>query len=209
MKVVVFGASRGVGRQLVERALLKGYDVTAAIRTVGIIRDVNQRLRVVQCDVLDAERVSEAIAGQNAVLCAVGLSNRAPVTLYSTAARTIARGMAAHGVRRLVFLSNFGVLDETADDLRGRALLFLIKRVLRNTLADHRRALEEIRASVPEWIAVRALPLTNSPLTGHYRIALEGLPACGMSIARADVADFMVRQIESNDNLRQAPAIGY
>jgi len=209
MKVVIFGASRGVGRQLVERALLTGHDVTAAVRTVGTLRDADERLRVVQSDVLNAERVSETVAGQDVVLCAVGSSNRPPVSLYSTAAGNIAQGMAAHGVRRLVFLSNFGVHNETANDLRGRALLFLIKRVLRHTLADHRRALDEIRASVPEWIAVRAMPLTNGPWTGRYRTALEGLPAGGSRIARADVADFMVRQIESDDYLRQVPAIAY
>lgn len=206
---MIFGASRGVGRQLVERALLNGHDVTAAVRTLEPMHDTGGRQRVAQCDVLDAERVSQTIARQDAVLCAIGTNARGPVTLYSTAARNIVQGMQAHGVPRLVFLSNFGVLDETADDLRGRALLFLIKRVLRHTLADHRRALDVIRSFAPEWIAVRALPLTNGPWTGQFRTALEGLPAGGTRIARADVADFMVRQVESDDYLRKVPAIAY
>ncbi len=209
MKVVIFGASRGVGRQLVERALLNGHDVTAVVRTLGTLHNTNERLRIVQGDVRDANRVSETIAGQDAVLCAVGSSNRAPVTLYSTAARNIVRGMRAHGVDRLVYLSNFGVLNESADDLPGRALLVLIKLVLRHTLADHRRALDEIRDGASEWVAVRAMPLTNGPWTGRYRTTIEGLPAGGRRIARADVADFMVRQINGNDFLRTVPAIAY
>jgi hypothetical protein len=104
-------------------------------------------------------------------------------------------------VRLLVFLSNFGVLDETARDLRGVALLFLAKRLIRHTLADHRQALKEIQNHVLEWIAVRPLPLTNGRRTGRYRTTVDGIPAKSSYIARADVADFMIRQAADNSYL--------
>jgi hypothetical protein len=87
--------------------------------------------------------------------------------------------MAAHGIRRLIFLSNFGVLQEKAIDVRGAALLLLARWVLRHTLADHRRALDVIRQTVPEWIAVRPMALTNGAATRQYRITEEGIPARG------------------------------
>jgi hypothetical protein len=124
-------------------------------------------------------------------------------------ARNIVQAMQAQQVRRLVFLSNFGVLGETAQDLRGAALLFLAKRLIRHTLADHRRALEEIQDHAPEWIAVRPLPLTNGPWTGQYRTAVDGIPAKSSHIARADVADFMMRQATDNRYLNKTPAIAY
>jgi hypothetical protein len=95
------------------------------------------------------------------------------------------------------------------EPLRGAALLFLAKRMIRHTLADHRRALQEIQDHVSEWIAVRPLPLTNGPWTGKYRTAVDGIPAKSSHIARADVADFMMRQATDNSYLNKAPAIAY
>ncbi|WP_134498101.1 NAD(P)-dependent oxidoreductase [Microvirga pakistanensis] len=152
MNIIVFGASGGVGRCLVERALSEGHKVTA--------------------------------------------DTRGRTDLYSTAARNIVRGMRLQRVRRLIFLSNFGVLVETATDIREVALLFLAKRVLRHTLDDHRQALDIIQEHVPEWIAVRPLPLTNGVPTRRYRIAVDGIPANGTHITRADVAHFMLRQAQ-------------
>ena len=209
MKVLIIGASRGVGRFLLEGALAQHHHVTAAVRDPAVVDIQHERLHIVRCDVLDAEAVPRALAGQDVVFCTIGDKSRGPTTLYSTAARNIVQAMQAHQVRRLVFLSNFGVLDERARDLRGAALLFLAKRVIRHTLADHRKALQDIRDHAPEWIAVRPLPLTNGPWTGQYRTAVDGIPAKSSHIARADVADFMLRQATDDSYLNKTPAIAY
>jgi putative NADH-flavin reductase len=209
MKVLIIGASRGVGRCLLERALAQHHQVTAAVRNPAAVDIQHEQLHVVPCDVLDAGSVTRALAGQDVVFCTIGDKSRGPTTLYSTGARNIVQAMQAQQVRRLVFLSNFGVLGETAQDLRGAALLFLAKRLIRHTLADHRQALEEIQNNVPEWIAVRPLPLTHGPWTGQYRTAVDGIPAKCSHIARADVADFMMRQATDNSYVGKAPAIAY
>ena len=81
------------------------------------------------------------------MFCAIGTDSRGPTTLYSSAAQNVVAGMRQHGVRRLVFLSNFGVLDEKASDVIGSLMLVLVRRVIRHTLADHRRALETMIAA--------------------------------------------------------------
>jgi putative NADH-flavin reductase len=159
--------------------------------------------------VLNPRLVQQAIAGQDVVFCTLGAASNGPTTLYSTGIRNILQGMEAHQVRRLIFLSNFGVLNETAQDVRGAALLWMVKRFIRHTLADHRRALEEVQRHNMEWIAVRPLALTNGLGTGRYRIATDGIPVRGMRIARADVADFMIRQVTSDDYVYKVPAIAY
>jgi putative NADH-flavin reductase len=209
MNVIIFGANRGVGRCLLDQALAQDYHVTAAVRNPATVNITHERLRVVPCDVLNPASVNQALAGQDVVFCTLGTHSKGPITLYSAGAHNIVQGMQAHQVRRLIFLSNFGILGETAQDLQGAALLFLVKRLIRHTLADHRRALEKIRECAPEWIVVRPLPLNNGPLTGCYRIAVDNLPAKGMHIARADVADFMLRQATSDDYLYKVPAIAY
>jgi putative NADH-flavin reductase len=209
MNIVVIGASRGVGSRVVERALVEGHRVTAAVRNLAGMQAQHERLRIVACDVRDPVAVSAAVRGQDAVVCAVGAENNDSITLYSTAAENILRGMREHGVRRLVFLSNFGVLDETATDWRGSILLFLVRRVIKHTLADHRRALEKLRRSELQWTAVRPMALTNGPAIGRYRIALDALPAKGWRIARADVAEFMLRQAQDDRYLHEVPALAY
>lgn len=209
MNIVIFGANGGVGRCLVEQALALGYQVTAAVRQPANITITHPRLRVLPCNVLNADSVKQALVGQDVAFCTLGTHAKGAITLYSAGAHNIVQGMQACQVSRLIFLSNFGILGEVAQDIWGAALLFLIRWFIPYTLADHRRALEEIREQAPEWVLVRPLPLTNAPKTGHYRIAVNDLPASGKQIARADVADFMLRQATSNDYLCKVPAIAY
>lgn len=209
MKVVVIGANGGVGHHLVEQALAEGHNVTAAVRSPETVKITHERLRVLKCDALNEASVYQAVAGQDVVFCALGDPSRGPTSLYSKGAHNILRAMQANEVPRLVFLSNFGILGERAQDLIGATMLFLVKRLIRHTIEDHRRALEEIRAHAVEWIVVRPMALTNGPRTGRYRIALDGLPAKGRKVARADVAHFMLRHATGSEYLNQVPAIAY
>jgi putative NADH-flavin reductase len=113
------------------------------------------------------------------------------------------------GVRRLMFLSNFGVLGEKGSGAPTAAVVFLAKLTLRPTLEDHRRALDELRKHDSEWIAVRPMMLTDGARTGEYRVALDGLPRGGARISRADVADFMLKQVTSGEYVHRVPAIAY
>jgi putative NADH-flavin reductase len=158
---------------------------------------------------MDAAAVQRAIAGHDAVLCAVGIRSNGPIALYSTAARNIVAAMQTTGIRRLVFLSNFGALNERGSGLRQSMLLFLIVRVLHQTLSDHRAAIEVMAASDIDWTAVRAMALTNGPLTGRYRLSTDGLPEKGTQIARTDVAHFMLEAVEHGTLSVRTPAIAY
>jgi putative NADH-flavin reductase len=208
VKFIVFGANGGVGRSIVDQGLKRGHEVTAAVRAPGG-GNVPHGARIALCDVMDTAAVQRAIAGHDAVFCAVGTRSTGPLTLYSTAARNIVAAMQTGGIRRLVFLSNFGVLNERGVGLRQSMLLFLIARVLRHTLNDHRAALEVMAASDIDWTAVRAMALNNERLTGKYRLAIDGLPEKGTQIARADVAHFMLEAVERGALSRRTPAISY
>lgn len=209
MNIVIIGANGGVGRCLVEQALAAGHNVTAAVRTPGSIALEHPALRITRCDVREAESVAAAVAGQQAVLVALGDPSRGPTALYSTGASNVIAAMRAHAVRRLVFLSNFGVLGERASDPVGALLLMMLRRVVRHTLADHARALETIRQWDGDWVAVRPMAMDRGPLTARYRVAVEGLPMRGRRISRADVADFMLKQVTGHEYLHTVPALAY
>jgi putative NADH-flavin reductase len=209
MNIIIFGASRGVGRCLVERALADGHTVTAVARGPVNSTAPHARLRAVRCDVRDTASVCATVAGHDVIFGTLGSGSRKSAQLYAAGARSMLEGMEKHGIRRLIFLSNFGVLGEEGQGLRQKALLMLASYMLRDTLADHQLALNEIRRRAREWVVVRPLALTNGPSTGRYRLSADNLPAGGTQISRFDVADFMLRQATEDRYLGAVPAIAY
>src|SRR5438876_850053 len=121
--------------------------------------------------------------------------------------RHILDAMERHGVRRIVVLSAAGALHERVGSIVGSLGLILARAFLPGVYREHRAMLEELRTRNLDWIAVRPVILTNGPWTGRYRVAAEGIPRGGYRVSRADVADFMIRQLTSDEFVRKMPAI--
>jgi putative NADH-flavin reductase len=207
MNVLVFGASGATGRLLVERATAAGHGVTAFVRDPARI-DLNVAgLKIVQGDVLDAGSVDRAVAGHDAVLSALGNDARRPPPVLSQGIVHILDAMEGHRVRRIVVLTAAGALRERAGFLAGSAGLRLARFMMSGLYEEHRKMLEELRRRDLDWIAVRAVILTNGPPRGRYRIVVEGIPHWGALVSRADVADFMIQQLTRNEFVRTMPAI--
>jgi len=209
VNVVVFGATGDTGRWITDRAVQAGHEVTAFVRDPGRMPVVHDRVKVVRGDVLDAASVDGAVAGQNAVLSALGSSARNPAPVLSTGVRHILDAMERHHVRRIVALSAAGALGESAGFLFGNLGLRIFRMWLPEVYGAHRKMLEELQRRGVDWIAVRAVLLTNAPPKGRYRVAIEGIPRWGFRISRPDVAEFMVRQMTSDEFVRKMPAIAY
>ena len=209
MNVVVFGATGETGRLLTEQALRAGHTVTAFVRDPARMPIVHERLRVVRGDVLDSSSVDRVIPGQDAVLSALGSTARDPAPVLSDGVRRILDAMERSRVRRIVALSAAGALGESAGFAIGNAGLRIFRMWLPGVYQGHRKMLEEFRRRDLEWIAVRAVLLTNGAANGRYRIALEGIPRWGFRISRADVADFMIRQLTTDEFVRKMPATAY
>jgi putative NADH-flavin reductase len=74
MRIVVFGASGGTGRELVAQAVAQGQQVTAFVRSAARLGIRSADVTVAQGDVTDVSAVNRAVEGQTAVLCALGAS---------------------------------------------------------------------------------------------------------------------------------------
>ena len=135
MRVLIFGATGGTGRQLVFQALRRGYDVSAFARNPGRLAIVDPRLRVVQGDVQRVESIRSATPGHDAVLSALGTRSLGPTTLLSDATRDIVAAMQTHGVRRIIWESSLGV-GETRGRLGPLYNWLLIPLLLRHVFAD-------------------------------------------------------------------------
>jgi putative NADH-flavin reductase len=219
MRLAVFGATGPTGRRLVERAVAEGHDVTAFVRNPSRVRGRHERLSVVVGDVFDPERVEEAVAGRQAVISVLGggpsnpLHPRRPGETggpSSVGARHIVAAMEKHGVRRFVCQSAWGA-GESKEDLDAPGWVFmkvLVPPFLRDEYADKDLMEEIIRGSDLDWVIVRPMLLTNGPWTGDYRVGEDLMPGLQPFISRADVVEFLLRQLRDDAFLRRAPAIG-
>jgi putative NADH-flavin reductase len=207
MKLLVFGSTGGTGRELVKQALEQGHAVTAYARNPAALNDLaHPRLQVVRGDVRDAAAVAQAVPGHDAVLCAIG-AGAGRSTLREDGTRHIVRAMEHAGVRRLIGQSSLGIGDSRAN--LGFLTQYVIVAVfLRQAFADHARQEAVVKASALDWTMVRPPHLKDGPRTGTYR---HGFPPTDRGIrgqiSRADVADFMLKQVADPTYLHQTPGV--
>ena len=207
MRLAIFGASGRTGRPLVEQALAAGHDVTALVRSPARLLMTHQRLRIVEGDVLDAAAVDSTVDHADAVLSALGQAKGAPRDLMTVATRNIIAAMRRHRVKRIISLTGAGVAapqdhPKLMNHIIKLTLMTLSGPVLRDAEA-HAKLLE---ASGLDWTIVRGPMLNEGPHTGNYRVGWVGVNT-GARIARADVADFMLKQLTDKTYLKQAPMI--
>jgi len=209
MQLVVFGATGGTGRELVKQALGHGHSVRAFVRNPDRLKVIHHRLEVVTGDVQDAKSVAAAVAGQDAVLCALGVNERKPNTILSDATRTLVGAMEAEGVRRLLYVSSLGV-GETKGQLGPIYNHVVLPLLLKEIFADKETAETVVRESGLDWTIVQPARLTNALLTGKYRAGPGAAKGRWFpKIARADVADFMLNALERKQFIREVAAIAY
>jgi len=209
MKLTIFGASGRTGRPLVEQALAAGHDVTAFVRDPAKLPITHERLRIVQGDVLDAVKVAEAIKGADVVLSTLGHGQGSPDNLQTAATKNIVAAMKQHGVKRIVSLTGAGVQDPKDEPkLIDRVIRGLLVLLQKNVLRDAEQHAEIIQRSGLEWIIVRGPRLNEGPHTGTYRVGYIGKNS-GTLASRADIADFMLKQVADDTYLRQAPVVSY
>ena len=208
MKVVVFGPTGGTGKQLVAQALNAGHEVTAFTRNPAAL-EPHQRLTVVSGVTNDLAVVEQAIAGQDAVLCALGGRPwRRHERVCSTAVLSIVPLMEKHGVRRVVAISTFGAGD-TRPQVGWLARTLVFGLILRSEVADKEDMERQLFTSRLDWIVVRVGLLTDGSARNIWRAADDGSIRGMGKIARADVASFMLSQLKNEEWLRRKPVIMY
>jgi putative NADH-flavin reductase len=207
MNILIVGATRGIGRQLLEQALTSGHTVTALVRNPQKLAARHERLRMIKGDILDSESVALAMAGQEAVCCTIGV--KVPwirVTVFSEGTKNLLQTMKRAGVKRLICVTGIG-----AGDSKGHGgFLYdsiVLPTVLRTIYADKDRQESLIKASDVDWTIVRPGFLTNGPLTEHYRILTNMTGVTAGRISRADVAHFMLKELEAKQYLSQTPLL--
>ena len=225
MRLFIVGATGGIGGQLVEQALALGHHVTALVRSPEKFGRARERLTVVGGDPLDAEQLRRTLPDHDVVISAIGptprpgaslpairilpkrlsagngLRERAEHSVHRDLARSLVPAMESAAVRRLVVVSSaFLFSDALLPALVGRLFFH-------DTVKDVAEMERTIVASSLEWTIVRPPGLTDGARTERYRIKDSHLPGFGFTVSRADVAHFMLGEVQANRHLRKVVGV--
>jgi putative NADH-flavin reductase len=198
LRLFILGATGGVGRALVDQARERGHQVTAFVRSPQRLGAPPAGVTVREGDPRNVAALSAALPGHDAVVSALGPPGLGRTTILRDCARSTVAAMQAAGVRRLVVVSAAMLFED------GGLLFALLRRILlRNVAQDSAEMERVVMASGLDWTIARPPKLTNGPLTQNYRVEDGRMPHGSMSISRADVADFLLGELERDAHAGQ------
>jgi putative NADH-flavin reductase len=208
MNLFVVGATGRTGRELVDQAVARGHRVTALVRSPEKLVMPRDGLTALRGDPLSPEAIGRVLAGHDAVLSAIGPPGPGRTTVVQDSARAIVTAMKATGTRRLIVLSVALLFPGTG--LIGAAL----RRTFLRGVADDSQEMEQIvRATELDWTIVRPPRLTNGARTESYAGSVDRLPpgsgGGAASISRADVAHFLLDEVERPAHVGRLVGIAY
>jgi putative NADH-flavin reductase len=188
MKIFIAGASGGIGRQATEQALQAGHQVTALVRDPSKLPIIHPNLGIVTGDILRPLTFAHHLQEQQVVISALGISgaglfNDRPTELYSTGCANLLAAMEEHGVGKIFCISASAIeISPVLPRYVRFAAKYILQNLLKHMYADLREMETIVKASISEWTIIRPPQLTNGPLTGQYRTAVNVYLKNGLKI---------------------------
>jgi putative NADH-flavin reductase len=205
LQVLIVGASKGIGLETVRQATAAGYHVRAFARSAGSISFSHPNLEKLPGDALNRTDVDAALVGVSVVIQTLGVGFGdlfRPVHLFSAATAVLIAAMKGAGLTRLICVTGFGAGESRSSVGRLQRLPFQV--VFGRAYDDKSRQERLITQSSLEWTIVRPGVLTGGRRTKDYLVLEDPREWRNGIISRADVADFLVRQIDDRSLLRKA-----
>lgn len=199
-RILIIGSNGGIGRQCVEQALQAGHNVTALVRNPVNLTLAHPKLSVVKGDITLPGSYEKYFSEQDVVISALGvkggLLGDKPTTLYSQGAVNILQAMQKYDVKRAFFISASAVEISPVLPFYVRFVAkYILQKLLKHMYADLRLMEQAVKASTVNYTIIRPPQLTNKPVAGRYRIAINHFMKNVLKISRADVAHFMLTHI--------------
>jgi putative NADH-flavin reductase len=204
MELLVFGASGRVGRRLCEYAHSDGHSVTAFVRDAA---RAPAEATAIEGDVADAEAVSAAVSGVDAVCSALGPDDSDDTGVLVDGIDNIVAAMETHGVERLVAVAAAGILQVTPSRLRLDTDEF--PSGLAGMAAAHHEVYDRLRNSSLDWTLACPPQMPEGSPTNHYRTAVDYLPEGGQSISTGDVAAFVYEAVVEERHVGKRVGLAY
>lgn len=210
MNVTVFGGTGAIGRLVIGQLLDQGHHVTTYVRDPAKLDRTDEDLRVVEGQLGDAAAVRETVRGSDAVISALGPSLQRGVvgTPVATGTRNIIAAMHQEEVRRYVGLATPSVPDpRDGRTLKGRVIPLMARVMFPHALEELHGMTDAVMESGLDWTLARITNPVSKPARDTVRAGYLGHDNVGWAMSRADIARFLVGQLEDTTYLQAAPAI--
>lgn len=197
-RVLVIGASRGIGMEVSKALAGDGHFVRAMSRSGRAEFSQSGVIEPFAGDALDPGDLETALDDVDTVVQALGVKADAqmitgPVTLFSSATRALVPAMEKAGVKRLIAVTGFGAGDSSSSVSLLQSIPF---RVALGRAYDDKSIQEElIVRSRLDWMLVRPGVLTDGPPSGRYKALWQRAEWQNGLVSRADVADFIAKHV--------------
>lgn len=215
MKIFLLGATGKTGNEILKRLIKNGYKLKILVRTPSKLEfnsesSSSENIEVIQGDVFELKKLETHFAGCDVIISALGTgTDNSYTAIYSEGGRNILSAMRSAGIKKLITITS-GLIDMSDPSTDT----FFMNRIIRpnfNKVYYDQTRWETILDDTTDidWICVRPTNLQNRAFTGKYRIKINHCPKGGWKIGRADLADFVVKQIDSAEYVHNKPVIAY
>ncbi|ANF94988.1 NAD(P)-dependent oxidoreductase [Paenibacillus bovis] len=201
MNLIIFGATGRTGRELVTQALEQGYAVTAFVRDSTRMHMTHDNLKIVHGNIDSYPDILSVVQSTRYDAALFALGSKSPFRrnpVLNNAMKNIIRAMEDSGTERFIHISFVGTRPDAGR--LGMMYRFVIPVFMRNLLADHREKEQLLRSSSLDWMIAQPPMLTNGPRTGQYTYSagIDKSKAGKLKLSRANLAEFMLKQLEDH-----------
>lgn len=209
-KIALFGATGKTGMEFLKLAIDKGWQIKALARNPAKLNLKHPRLEVIKGDVLNENNVKAVVKDCDLVVSLFGHVKGSPEWLQTNGTKNIISAMKQFSLEKIISLSGGGLPYPEKDQpkLADKLICTIMKVAAPNMLNDAIAHHKVLASSSRKWIIVRGPRLNNGKKRGTYRVGWVGVNA-GTSISRADLADFIVKQVDDEQFLFQMPYVSY
>ena len=207
--IALFGGTGRTGSLFLEKALAAGHRVKALARTPSKLAQSSDRLEIISGDVLDPVAVAKTVEGADLVVSLFGHVKGSPEWVQTDGTKNILTAMKQQGLKRIISLSGGGLpFEKDRPKFADKLIRGIMKIAVPKVLNDAVRHAEVLRKSGTAWTIVRGPRLTDEPEKGQYRVGWVGVNA-STKIGRADLAAFLLKQVEKEEFVGEMPFVSY
>lgn len=211
MNVFLFGATGPTGQIVLKNLLKEEHQVTILVRDPGKVQQKHKLLTIVKGDVFATKTYVGQMKGQDIVISILGNgSNNKPTTIYSEGGQSILTAMHKAGIKKLITITSGGVQKDDPVIQKSFFYKYFGLWYLRHIYADMEKWEQILEKNKDiDWVCVRPTYLRNGKLTKKYRVNTTYSPEKGWKISRADLAEFITKQVDSDEFIHQKPVVAY
>jgi len=208
MKLAIFGATGETGKQLVKQVLEQGNKVIAYVRNPSKLNIKHEFLTIIHGELTEKTAIEHAMSGVDAVISVLGPRGGSKSKPITQGMQNIILAMEKNNVHRLIISSTLSLSDpEDLPDFKSRVLIGLIKLINRAAYEEIINVGKVVESSDLDWTIISLPLLNNNSKSGKVKVGYLGRKEVGLKISRADIADFILKQVQDTKYIGKAPAI--